>query len=356
MLPLGQVNHLALGPKGLKIIGRNTADPARWKRYKGGTAGHLWIDVKGNGEFRRMNEIGGNVTSPMWIDGRVYYLSDHEGVGNLYSCLPDGSELARHTDHDTYYARHASTDGTRIVYQCGADIWLFDPASDTVQRLDIQTLSHRTQAVRKFVKAEDHLGPVHIHPAGHSIAVDARGKLFSFALWGRRRRQLGAPDGVRYRHGQWLDDGTTVVAVSDASGDERVVVFDGDSSRELPWDIGRVVAMKAAPRPPCRSCEPPQRGADRRPPRQQDHAGRPQRMRTERRSRGRPTVHGLHTHRNQYAAPGNQTARAGDSDQHDGDPARVSGLQSIVRSRRTVSVLLPHCERSIRSTTVFSSN
>ena len=63
----------------------------------------------------------------------------------------------------------------------------------------------------------------------------------------RAVRQLGA-DGVRYRHGQWLDDGTTVVAVSDASGDERVVVFDGDSSRELPWDIGRVVAMKAAPR------------------------------------------------------------------------------------------------------------
>ena len=51
LLPLGQVNHLALGPKGLKIIGRNTADPARWKRYKGGTAGHLWIDVKGNGSI-----------------------------------------------------------------------------------------------------------------------------------------------------------------------------------------------------------------------------------------------------------------------------------------------------------------
>ncbi len=248
LLPLGQVNHLALGPNGLKVIGRNTADPARWKRYKGGTAGHLWIDVKGSGEFRRMNEIGGNVTSPMWIDGRVYYLSDHEGVGNLYSCRPDGSDLDRHTDHDTFYARHAATDGKRIVYQCGADLWLFDPSSDSSKQLDVQILSHRTQAVRKFVKAEDHLGPFHGHPAGHSLAIDVRGKLFTFALWEGAVRQLGASDGVRYRHGQWLDDGATVVAISDASGDERVVVFEADSPRELPWDIGRVMAMRPAPK------------------------------------------------------------------------------------------------------------
>ena len=43
MLPYGQVNHLAYGPGNSKVIGRNTADPARWKRYRGGTAGHLWI-------------------------------------------------------------------------------------------------------------------------------------------------------------------------------------------------------------------------------------------------------------------------------------------------------------------------
>ncbi|MEJ7670279.1 MAG: S41 family peptidase [Casimicrobiaceae bacterium] len=248
LLPLGQVNHLALGPGGIKIIGRNTADPARWKRYKGGTAGHLWIDANGSGAFRRMDELAGNVTSPVWLAGRVYYLSDAEGVGNLYSCMPDGSEVRRHSDHDNFYARHVHTDGKRIVYQCGADIWLFDPVTDTTTELDIQILSHRTQAARKFVRAEEHLGSVNIHPAGHSLAVDARGKIFTFALWEGGVRQLGKPDGVRYRHSQWLDDGATVVAIGDGSGEERVAVFEGASSRELPWDIGRVVAMKAASR------------------------------------------------------------------------------------------------------------
>ena len=250
-LLLGQVNHLAFGPAGAKVIGRNTADPARWKRYRGGTAGHLWIDALGNGAFRRMSELQGNVTSPMWIGSRIYYLSDAEGVGNLYSCRPDGGDPRRHSDHDDFYARHAQSDGQRIVYQCGADLWLFDPASDRTTRIDIRFQGHRTQAARKFVAAQDHLGGFHLHPQGHSLALDARGKLYSMALWEGAVRQHGQADGVRYRHGQWLADGGALVGISDASGEERVEVFDGAQARTLPWDVGRVITLRAAPRGSC---------------------------------------------------------------------------------------------------------
>jgi len=247
MVPLGQVNHLAFGPGGAKVIGRNTADPARWKRYRGGTAGHLWIDATGSGQFRRMRELAGNITSPMWIGERIYYLSDAEGVGNLYSCRPDGSDSRRHTDHDEFYARSAQTDGRRVVYQCGADIWLFDPATNATRRLAIDVPSHRTQAARKFVDAADNLAGFAVHPAGHSLAIEVRGKLFTFALWEGATRQHGVPDGVRYRYGQWLADGETLVAISDETREERLVVFHEGEVRTLPWDVGHVVAMRAAP-------------------------------------------------------------------------------------------------------------
>ena len=191
MLPLGQVNHLAFGPGKAMVIGRNTADPARWKRYRGGTAGHLWIDATGSGTFRRMTELTGNITSPMWIGERVYFLSDSEGVGNLYSVKPDGSGLTRHTDHDDFYARHAQTDGKRIVYQCGADIYLFDPAIGSTSKVPIRVPAHRTQAARKFVAAGEYLGGFDVHPAGHSLALDVRGKLFTMGLWEGAVRQLG---------------------------------------------------------------------------------------------------------------------------------------------------------------------
>jgi tricorn protease len=248
LLPYGQVNHLAYGPGGAKVIGRNTADPARWKRYRGGTAGHLWIDADGSGTFRRMAELAGNLTCPMWIGERIYYLSDAEGVGNLYSCRPDGADVRRESDHDDYYARNAQTDGRRIVYQCGAELWLFDPKERRTARLEIATPSHRAQAARKFVSAADNLASLAVHPAGHSLALDVRGKPFTMALWEGAVRQHGAADGVRYRFPQWLADGTTLVAVSDGSGEERVVAFGADGERTLPWDVGRVVALRVAPR------------------------------------------------------------------------------------------------------------
>jgi tricorn protease len=249
-LPLGQVNHLSFGPGGARVIGRNTADPARWKRYRGGTAGHLWVDAHASGEFVRLAKLEGNITSPMWLGERIYFLADSEGIGNLYSCRPDGTDLRRHTDHDDFYARHASTDGRRIVYQCGARLWLFDPAANQAREVAVDVPGHRTQAARRFASAADFAGAVHVHPAGHSLAVEARGKLFSFALWEGAVRQHGSAAAGRYRLGQWLADGQTLVAVSDASGEERIEIFEpaGETARTLDWDIGRVIALRPSPR------------------------------------------------------------------------------------------------------------
>ena len=228
-LPYGPAREVAWGPRtgngssGV-VLGRNTADPARWKRYRGGTAGDLWIDTRGTGTFKRLLRLPGNPASPMWLGGRIWFLSDHEGIGNLYSTKPDGSDLRRHTDHGEYYARFAKTDGARIVYQHAAEIWLYDPGTDRSAAVEIDLHSPRVQRSRRFVAADRYLSGFALHPQGHTIALETRGRLYTMPLWEQAVRQHGRPDGVRYRLGVWVGDGSALVMVSDEGGEDAIEV------------------------------------------------------------------------------------------------------------------------------------
>ena len=135
-LNIGHARAVSFGPQGRLAVGRNAADPARWKRYRGGTSGEIWVDAQGSGTFARLPLPDGNPCWPMWIGDRIYFLSDHEGIGNLYSCAPDGSDISRHTHETEYYVRFPSTDGRRIVYSAGGEIGLYDVASDGVRQID----------------------------------------------------------------------------------------------------------------------------------------------------------------------------------------------------------------------------
>jgi tricorn protease len=224
LLPTGPAVHVSYGPNGGVVIGRNESDPARWKRYRGGRTGDVWIDPEGSGEWRRLISLPGNIAIPLWVGDRIYFVSDHEGVGNLYSCLPTGEDLQRHTWHREYYARFPSTDGRRIVYHAGADLYLFDPATNGSRKIEIELHSPRTQRKRRFVDPARFLQGVALHPEGHSLVAVVRGKPFTFGNWEGAVLQHGDPGAVRYRLADWLPDGRRIVVVSDAAGEEMLEV------------------------------------------------------------------------------------------------------------------------------------
>ena len=252
-LPIGPAVSISVAAGNRVVIGRNNNDPARWKRYKGGTAGDIWVDTDGNGEFSRLVDIHGNVGRPMWLGERIYFLSDHEGIGNLYSVKPDGTDMIKHTDHADYYVRYPSTDGRRIVYHAGADLWVYDPFDNSRLKVEVAYHSSLPQRQRRFVDAARYLESYALSPKGESLAITSRGKLFTFGNWDGAvlESAVGSSQPGRYRLAEWLNDGKRIVAVSDTSGEDALEVHTSGSIdppvRLLGLDIGKPSRLRVSP-------------------------------------------------------------------------------------------------------------
>jgi tricorn protease len=249
-LNLGHVRTLSVRADGRIVLGRNNDDPARWKRYRGGTAGDLWVENE-DGTFRRLIELRGNLVWPMWIGDRIAFVSDHEGIANIYSTAADGSDLRRLTGETEYFVRFPSTDGVSIAYTAGADVRVLDLASGAVSTPAIDAPSTQPQAARRFIPASEDLEDFEPSPDGTAVAFIARGRAFTMPLWEEAVVEHGEGSRVRQRCVAWLSDANRFVCVSDAGGRERIEIHHARREDEpivaIDEDFGRAVELVASP-------------------------------------------------------------------------------------------------------------
>lgn len=256
-LPWGPVSDIAVADidgerRTLLLTGKPPHEPAAWKRYRGGATGRLWL----HGE-RLLPDIGGHLDSPMFVGRRIAFLSDHEGVGNLYSCLMDGSDLRRHTDHDAFYARHASSDGHRVVYQCAGDVWLVDDleSPDAVPRkLEVRLGGPRAGRRTYQVPAASNVDSLSVDETGRASAVSVRGSLYWLTHRDGPARTITDTPGVRVRLPEMLGSSGKVAYVTDADGDDAIEIAylprasgDREPVRLASGQLGRVQELTSDP-------------------------------------------------------------------------------------------------------------
>jgi tricorn protease len=222
-IPLAQADEAAFDDEGKTIFfTRYSFQGSHAKRYVGGTAQNLWrLDPAAKDAIPYHPDYLGVSRWPMFAQGRVYFASERDGTSNLWSMKPDGSDLKQHTKHADFGVRNPQQQGGRIVYQNGADLWLFDLKSGAPGRLALSLASDFDQTRETWVtKPVDFITATSLSPDGERVALVARGQVFVAPATGPGRLvEVSRKSGVRYRSAEFTPDGKSLLVLSDESGE-----------------------------------------------------------------------------------------------------------------------------------------
>lgn len=223
------------------------------KRYKGGTARQVWKYTSGSDEALKIsNGYDGESHHPMWHNGRVYFITDRDGIMNIWSSDENGHDLKQHTEHEGFDVRTAAISNGNIVYQLGADIWHFNIAANTKKKIDISLSSDLNQLREKWVEEPSkYITSVNADHQGERIVITARGRAFVAPVKSGRFVEFTDKKNVRYRDADFSADGKQIYTLSDESGEFEFISMpaNGVGNHKSITNNGKVLRHAGVPSP-----------------------------------------------------------------------------------------------------------
>lgn len=191
------------------------------KRYRGGTAQNIWRYALGDREATLLTtDHEGTSKNPLWYNDRIYFVADRDGTMNIWSMDSGGRDLQQHTSHKGWDVKSPSMDNGNIVYQCGADVYLYNVTTKADRMIPIALSSDFDQLREKWVKNPlEYLTSFALSPSGDRLALTARGQVFVAPVEQGRFVRVTDNNRVRYRNACFMPDGKRLLALSDETGE-----------------------------------------------------------------------------------------------------------------------------------------
>ena len=193
------------------------------KRYKGGWNETIWRYTPGSEAVELTGDYAGNSKNPMFWNGRVYFISDRDGIMNIYSMDEQGRDVKELTHQKVFDVESASLSDGRIVYSCGADLWLLNLKNGKDAVVPITLASDFDQLGNHWVtKPMEYLTDAHIAPDGSGAVFTARGEVFTIPTEedaGGRIVKVAGDSSIRFRDARYLPDGKNILVLSTKTGE-----------------------------------------------------------------------------------------------------------------------------------------
>ena len=224
-MPLPRAYQGKISADGSHIAYRmnNSWDEER-RNYRGGQNRPIWIvDLK---TYDLVSPVwtDSKDVDPVWLDDTVYFISDRDGVANVWSYQLSSKKSAQVTKFTDFDVKALDSGAGALVFEQAGYVHELDPKSGREHVVNIAAAGDFPWMMPNWKDVTNRMTNMSLSPTGKRILVEARGEVFTIPADKGDVRNLTNSSSSAERDPAWSPDGKFISYFSDKSGEYRLYV------------------------------------------------------------------------------------------------------------------------------------
>lgn len=228
-LPLPRGYQGKISPDGTRIAYRmnNSWDEER-RNYRGGQNRPVWIVDLKTFDLVSPPWTDSKDVDPAWLGDTVYFISDRDGIANVWSYDTSSKALTQRTKFIDYDVKSLDAGGGAVVFEQAGYLHVLDPKTNKTEQLAINATGDFPWMMTHFEDVTFRMTNLSLSPTGKRVLVEARGEIFTIPEEKGDVRDLTNSSGSAERQPAWSPDGKWISYFSDKSGEYKLVIESQD--------------------------------------------------------------------------------------------------------------------------------
>ncbi|QDP01016.1 S41 family peptidase [Thalassotalea sp. PS06] len=218
-----------------------------WRKYRGGQNQPLRIADLNSLDEVMLPWVQEKQTLPQWHGNFIYFLSDRDGVLNVFRIgknARNAEQAQQLTFYNDYDVKSYAVSASRLVWEQHGRLYQANIDGDvTAQSLQPKAIELTLHADfpwsrEQWVKANKFIETAAISPTGKRALFVARGEVFSVPSEHGEERNL-SNSWHREVNAQWSADGKHIAWFSDESGEYELVISDQFGEQRQRYELNK---------------------------------------------------------------------------------------------------------------------
>ena len=244
-MPLPRGYQGKISPDGRRIAYRmNTSWDEERRNYRGGQNRPVWIVDLKSFDLVSPPWTDSKDVDPAWLGDTVYFISDRDGMANVWSYDTSTKALTQRTKFIDYDVKSLDAGGGAVVFEQAGYLHVFDPKSNKTEQLTINAAGDFPWMMTRFEDVTTSMMNISLSPTGKRVLAEARGEIFTIPEEKGDVRNITNSSGSAERQPAWSPDGKWISYFSDKSGEYKLVIESPDglgAPREIAVPEGGVL-------------------------------------------------------------------------------------------------------------------